>query len=424
MSMDKKGVADSIRWGNFESDHFSPAWFAVNMGTGAVSLLFSVFPYWNGSQALRLLSTVFFFLNLLLFVLFCVVSAARYWRFPGMWTAVLRHPVQSLFLGTFPMGALTLIAVATIVLHGQYGFGGRGFLYTLWGLWWADVALSALCCWGIVYLMITEQQHSPRDITALWLLPVVTLIVASSGGGDLVQALSAYTTLGALTTLAAAACTLSVGLGLASAVLIAYLCRLVIHGFPSGSAGVLSACVPLGPMGQAGVASLLLGEGARTLLPVVGTRSSFLASAHAGESVYAACVCAALALWALATLWLGFALLGIQHVVRRSGGPPPFQLAYWGLIFPNGVYANLTIALAQVLDSPFFRIWGAIYAVMTLLLWIVVFCRTVVLVPNGRIFDAPGLQVVATAARAMATEPVGDDDNNGLRQEKTRASTC
>jgi len=97
------------------------------------------------------------------------------------------------------------------------------------------------------------------------------------------------------------------------------------------------------------------------------------------------------------------------------------------------VYANLTIALAQVLDAAFFRVWGAIYAVMTLLLWIVVFSRTVVLVPNGRIFDAPGLQKADVSAKAMVstssqtihteqdrTVPVDD----GLRQENTQESIC
>lgn len=181
---------------------------------------------------------------------------------------------------------------------------------------------------------ITKQEHSLRDVSTLWLLPIVTLIVASSGGGELVQALSALTTTGALTVLASATCTLSVGLALASAILVLYLCRLVTHGFPQGSTGVLSACVPLGPMGQSGVAALLLGEGARTLLPVAGSRSLFLGSALAGQCVYAVSVCAALALWALATLWLGYALLSIQHNVRRTGAPP-FELAYWGLIFPN-----------------------------------------------------------------------------------------
>lgn len=184
---------------------------------------------------------------------------------------------------------------------------------------------------------ITKHQHSLREMTALWLLPVIPLVVASSGGGDLVQALTAHTTTGALTTLASATCTLSVGLGLASAILIVYLYRLVLHGFPPGSAGVLSACVPMGPMGQAGVAALLLGEGARALIPVAGgsnSHSPFLSSTHAGEALYAVCVCAALALWALATMWLGFAVLCIQYNVRRTG-VPPFQLAYWGLIFPN-----------------------------------------------------------------------------------------
>ncbi|KAH9172374.1 voltage-dependent anion channel [Lactarius sanguifluus] len=384
------------------------------MGTGAVSLLFSVFPYWAGSHALRALSTAFFFLNLLLFVLFCGASAVRYWCFPGVWRAMLRHPVQGLYVGTFPMGALTLIAVGTTVLHGQYRFGGRAFLYALWGFWWADVALSALCCWGIVYLMIAEQKHALRDMTALWLLPVVTLVVASSGGGELALALAAYTTTGALTTLASAACTLSAGLALASALLIAYLLRLLQHGFPT--TGVLSACVPLGPMGQSGVAALLLGEGARTLLP--RSHAPFFAgNERAAEALYALCVCAALALWALATLWLGYALLGIQYAVRRKGGggAPPFTLAYWGLIFPNGVYANLTIALAQVLDAAFFRVWGAIYAVVTLLLWIVVFSRTVVRVHNGRIFDAPCLQEADAAS--SETTPVDD-------QEKTQASIC
>ena len=171
-------------------------------------------------------------------------------------------------------------------------------------------------------------------MSALWLLPVITLVVASSGGGELAQALILHTTTGALTTLASAACTLSVGLGLASAILVIYLCRLILYGFPVGGAGVLPACVPLGPMGQAGVAALLLGEGARTLLPVAGSHSPFLSNTHAGESVYAVCVCAALALWALATMWMGYAVLSVQYNVRRMG-VPPFQLAYWGLIFPN-----------------------------------------------------------------------------------------
>jgi tellurite resistance protein TehA-like permease len=122
-------------------------------GTGAVSILCSVFPYGEHSNTLTALSTAFFFLNLLLFILFVVMSITRYIRYRYIWSIMILHPVQSLFLSTFPMGAITLISVGTTVLHGQYGFGGRTFLYTLWGLWWIDVAISILCCWGVVYVM-------------------------------------------------------------------------------------------------------------------------------------------------------------------------------------------------------------------------------------------------------------------------------
>ena len=107
----------------------------------------------------------------------------------------------------------------------------------------------------------------------------------------------------------------------------------------------------------------------------------------------------------------------------------------------KGVYANLTISLAQVLDASFFRVWGAIYAVFTLLLWSVVFYKTAILVPNGRIFDAPCLQEVdatsmtssSSSSQATHTEQEQEQEQEQNRewaeaptprQEKTSASIC
>lgn len=57
-----------------------------------------------------------------------------------------------------------------------------------------------------------------------------------------------------------------------------------------------------------------------------------------------------------------------------------------------GVYANLTIQLYMTFDSTFFRVYGAIYTVATLLLWIGVATRTAMLIRNRRIFEAPCLE--------------------------------
>jgi len=67
------------------------------MGTGIVSILLHNFPY-NG-RWLYWLSVLVFCLNILLFITFATISAIRYTVYPGIFRAMLRHPVQSLFLG-------------------------------------------------------------------------------------------------------------------------------------------------------------------------------------------------------------------------------------------------------------------------------------------------------------------------------------
>uniref|UniRef100_A0A0W0GBY7 C4-dicarboxylate transporter malic acid transport n=1 Tax=Moniliophthora roreri TaxID=221103 RepID=A0A0W0GBY7_MONRR len=365
--------------------------FAVTMGTGSISLLFYAFPYGHDSEATNIMSLVFFFLNLALFTLFTVISIARYVIFPGVWSTMLSHPVQSLYTGTFPMGATTLFNIAVNLINQRYHFGGKGFLYTIWVVWWLDVAISIICCWGMLHVMQTTHNHSLERMTAAWLLPVVTLIVASSSGGVLAPALHAHNPSYALLTETFSMFMVTIGLALALMLLTVYLMRLIIHGLPPG-ATIISVFLPLGPTGQAGYSILLGGQYFKSVLPLGYGSSEVLNSRTAGENVNVICVCIAFVLWSLASMWFIFALMGVQHVLRRSR--IPFKVPFWGLIFPNGVYANLTISLGNTFDSPFFHIWGSIYAGMTLLLWTLVAIRTVIMVYTTEIFEAPCLEDV------------------------------
>lgn len=87
------------------------------MGTGVVSILlhqFSVIcPDHEGP--LYTLSIVFFVLNIFLFFSILGFSIVRYTLYPATWTLMLQHPVQSLFLGTFPMGFSTIVNMFTLV---------------------------------------------------------------------------------------------------------------------------------------------------------------------------------------------------------------------------------------------------------------------------------------------------------------------
>lgn len=95
------------------------SWFSVNMGTGIVSILLHNLPY-NG-RWLYWISVVIFCLNVVLFVVFFLVSILRYTLYPAIWTAMIRHPAQSLFLGTFPMGLATIVNMVVFVCVPAWG---------------------------------------------------------------------------------------------------------------------------------------------------------------------------------------------------------------------------------------------------------------------------------------------------------------
>lgn len=379
-----KSLKDCIR-------HFTPAWFAAIMGTGAVSILFHNFPYHNVNPILKGFTAAFFFLNLALFILFSGITLARYIMFPDIWPLMLRHPVQSLFIGTFPMGATTLISIGVGLVYQQWGFGGKPFVYLLWASWWILVVLSFACAFLLVHVMETKQDHSLNRMTTVWLLPVVTLVVASATGGVLAPVLLPFSPQHALITLTLSTVLVSMGLGLAFMILTMYFLRLIVYGLPPG-ANVLSVFIPLGPMGQGGYSILLIGKGFQSILPLTYGNSTVLRDTRTGDIIFVVCLCMAMVLWSLATMWMLYALCALLQVLPKTLFP--FKLPFWGLIFPNGVYANLTIQLYLTLDSPFFRVWGAIYSVATMLLWLFVFAKTLAFVRRGAIFEAPCLDEI------------------------------
>jgi tellurite resistance protein TehA-like permease len=126
------------------------------IGTGAISILFAAFPYGYDTRVMNILSLVFFFLNLFLVVLFTALTLARYHLYPHIWALTLQNPAASLYIGCFPMGIATLINPAVDVINTRYDFGGKGFLYLVWAVWWADVVISVLCCWGLVHIMSVD----------------------------------------------------------------------------------------------------------------------------------------------------------------------------------------------------------------------------------------------------------------------------
>ncbi|KAI6041606.1 voltage-dependent anion channel [Pisolithus marmoratus] len=402
----KKSWRDIVR-------HFTPAWFTVIMGTAAIAVLCLNFPYGTQSPVATYLALAFFCLALALSLLFTAISMARYMLYPEIWYRMIHHPVQSLYLGSFPMGASILLSVAASAVRETFGLS-RPFVYTVWVFWWVDVIISALCFCGTLHIMQGRQEHSLESMTPRWLLPVITLIVVSSTGGVIAPVIFVYSPGGALITVTFCVCMVAVALPVVMMILTIYLLRCMVYGYPRGSL-ILTSFFSLGPFGQSAYAILLIGSALRSILPAsFGDAEGLSQSTTTPVVVETVCVMVALMLWAIDSMWLVFALLAVKHAVQ-SEGRFSFQLSFWGLIFPNGVYANVTIILGSTFSSDFFRVYGAAYAIATLVLWVYVFVQTVRVLPSGRLFDSsPGEVGITGESMNNATSMDAD-----LRRYKT-----
>lgn len=100
---------------------------------------------------------VIFLLNIVLFVLITVAGAARYTLFRGIWSTMIRHPVQSLYIGCMPMGFATLIIAGVDIPFEYFNFGGEAYLNVLWGLWWFDVAFALFVCFSQLHYMCVQS---------------------------------------------------------------------------------------------------------------------------------------------------------------------------------------------------------------------------------------------------------------------------
>ena len=350
---------------------FTPSWFAVTMGTSVNAVLLLSVPYGDAKahQAVAALSAAFTVLSIALFATFAAITAARYATHPRFFLAMLDNEQHSLFLGTIPMGLVTI--VTAIAKLGVFYAQARVFEPAL-ALWWLALVLSVLTSFGVPFISPSPLAHSyshaslptrqcSRDTTtspmrsrplgcspsvraphthctrlrlnlhAHWPVPPIT--VAASGAFFSAHLVTLDDLSRALTVLLASYVMCGVGLLLACAILVIYLQRLALHHLPPREL-IVSTFLPLGPAGQGGFALIELGRVATDLFPRL-SRLSFSAEdptaaasasglgsavdarqvlASAAPAFYAGGIVTGLLLWGLGTWW---ALLAVVSIARE-----------------------------------------------------------------------------------------------------------
>ena len=353
---------------------FTPNWFTVSMGTGVVALIVSEFPMLKAFT--WQLGTGLWYFNILLFVLFSVLYGLRWAFYPHEAKQIFQHPSMSLFLGTIPMALATILN--GFLKYGQPIYGDTAVQIAQM-LWYADVVLALLVAWAVPFAMYRHQEHALQQMTAVWLLPIVACEVAASSGGLLLGHLAADTH--AVAILLGSYVLWGVSVLPAFAILTILMLRLVLHKLPEKELAV-SSWLALGPIGTAALALLVLGHQAPMLMASLGL-------AQLGQLFQQAGILASLILLGFGLWWLGIAVLTTLHHAKQD---LPFNLGWWGLTFPLGVYTLAILTLAQQLNLAFLYAVGYAFAAILMLLWSLVATKTAHGFYQGYLFFSPCLK--------------------------------
>ncbi|KAL1969193.1 hypothetical protein VTN77DRAFT_447 [Rasamsonia byssochlamydoides] len=352
--------------------HFSPSWFSVTMGTGIVAVLLISIPF--HAHWLYYLSIIFFILNTALFASALFTSILRYSLYPEIWFAMIRDPVNSLFLGTMPMGFATLVEMWVFVCVPAWGPWAS---IVAWVLWMIDAVIAVAVTVFLSFLLVSRDYIKSLDkITAAQLLPIAATIVSAGLGSEVAEILDNNER--ALGTIMACYVLWGMGVPLAMAVLVMYYQRLAVHKLPPREV-IVSSFLPLGPLGFGGYGIMYLGKVSRQVFQETNTLDPI-----AGSVLYVLGFFVAIIMWGFGLIWFCLAIASIYQ-----SRPFPFNMGWWGFTFPLGVFSASTIQIGIEMSSEFFKVLGTIFATAVILLWIFVATRTVKGAWTGKLFYAP-----------------------------------
>lgn len=370
--------------------HFTPSWFSVTMGTGVIATLLNLLPWPSIHSGLRYPALCFLLADIVIFVLFVCAFFARYLMYPEVVPLTIKHPQKSMFLGTLPMGLITIISGIAQLGTTEFKLG-IGFALAASGLWWAATAISLATAIGVPFSMMTYQKHYFEGITAALLLPIVPPITAAATGSVLAEILMHRYPTYAFTIMVVSYLVLGIGLPLALLILVLYFQRLLLFKSPPRDV-IISVFLPLGPCGQGGEACLHLGRVALHLLPTISTPASSSGVPQlfsVGQALYGAGLISAMLLFGLGIWWLCIGVFTIIRELKR--GKLGFNMGWWGLTFPFASLAICTARLAIELNSLTLKIVYTGFVIANISLWLYVAIPTAKGAWTGRLFNAPCL---------------------------------
>ncbi|UNI20023.1 hypothetical protein JDV02_006158 [Purpureocillium takamizusanense] len=339
-------------------------YFTMTMATGGIANVIHSLPY--QASWVTGLGVFFVLLNVSLFLLHCVLIAARFYLRPGSFVRSFTDQVESLFIPAF------FVSIAIIMINTcEYGVPRAGvwLLRTMEVMFWFYVALSVFASAGIYLVLWSTLIFPVHTMTPTWVFPAYPLLLTAPFASTLIAAAetSSHTlSLNATAVALGAATTQGTGCLIAFMISSAFVYRLMTQKLPRDTQrpGVFMS---IGPFGFTAAGIAQLGNQAKQIFP-----HDFLGSDTAVDIIRVVSILVGLWLWGLA-VWFFLVSVGSLWKYARLRSSLPFQMTWWSFVFPNTALVTATQVMGRVFQSKGLRLFGSIMTVALVVVWVGVF---------------------------------------------------